>query len=601
MNVPRIAAFRLGIGLFQGLLLLGLYQASSRTIWPATNGPLYASLLAVAIFVPTLTLSGLGNLRPRTLLIWIFVATLLCAGLAAYDILREPYTLVGKPPVPRIVPFVTTWFALAGCLFILHTLTVAGDAERRWVASYARHFDVAWKHGVQFALAVAFVGALWALLFLGAELFSLIHIGFLQRLVRAERFSIPVSALAFSAAVHVTDVSANIVRGTRTLALVLLAWLLPLMAAIAVAFIAALPFTGLAPLWATKSASVILLVAAAVLIFLINVAHQDGHAEGRAVAVIDYAKLLATAALIPLVALAAYALALRVIQYGWVPRRVIALACIVIAAFYAIGYAIAAVRSRRSMRGLELTNIVAALASVGVVLVLTTPLGDPARIAVNDQVRRLVDGKVTADKFDFAFLRFHAASFGTAALKRLAAASDGPKAAAAAERARAALAADFPMQVAIGKVRLMPEMLAHNIKVVQPVGATLPDTFLRQDWQSVKPEYSLPSCLLRDLPCEAVLTDLDGDGEPEIVLLRGGGGGAFKLADGRWGLLGTLGNAGCPGAHEALRAGQFEVEVPLLKDIVAAGQRLRVERGCRPGGPLPQGGRAGMQTAPQPR
>jgi len=76
------------------------------------------------------------------------------------------------------------------------------------------------------------------LLWLGAELFDLIGIDFFTRLLEHKWFAIPATSLAVAAAVHVTDVRAGLVRGARTLLLVLLSWLLPLMAIIVAGSIA---------------------------------------------------------------------------------------------------------------------------------------------------------------------------------------------------------------------------------------------------------------------------------------------------------------------------------------------------------------------------
>jgi hypothetical protein len=57
-------------------------------------------------------------------------------------------------------------------------MIVSGEADRKFIASYPIHFDTSWKHGVQFVLAVLFVGLFWGLLFLGAELFRLVRIEF---------------------------------------------------------------------------------------------------------------------------------------------------------------------------------------------------------------------------------------------------------------------------------------------------------------------------------------------------------------------------------------------------------------------------------------
>src|SRR5262249_55981715 len=163
--------------------------------------------------------------------------------------------------------------------------------------------DVSWKQGIQLALAACFVGAFWAMLWLGAEMFQLINIEFLADLIKKGWFAAPATTLVFAYALHVTDVRAGLVRGKRALALNRLSWLLPVMTLMTVAFLLALPFTGLEPLWSTRSATGILLAAAAALIFLINDAYQDGGIENAAVAIVRHAGTVAALALVPLVAL----------------------------------------------------------------------------------------------------------------------------------------------------------------------------------------------------------------------------------------------------------------------------------------------------------
>jgi hypothetical protein len=445
MATPLI---RLAIGLLQGLALLMLYQAPEQKTWPATDGFVFAPLVAIATFVPLIVISALGHLRLRTLVAWAVIATLLCAGLAIYDIFRDPvfYDIFRDPifvaeagPEPRVLPSAIMWLSLAAVLFIIHILTISGEADRKLIASYPTHFDVAWKHGVQFVLALCFVGLLWGLLSLGAELFSLIGIEFLAELLKRTTFSIPVTALAFSYAIHVTDVRASIVQGARTLALILMSWLLPLMALLGAAFVVALLFTGLAPLWSTRHATCILLVAAAQLIFLVNAAYQDGRGETRAAAILRYASRLAAFVLVPLVALAAYGVMLRIAQHGWTPERIGALACVVVAACYALGYFFAALRLTGAMAWLEPTNIFTSLVIVGTLLVLATPVADPARISVADQLSRLQAGTVKPEDFDFGFLRFRAGRYGTHALEQLAARTEGPQASVITARANRAL------------------------------------------------------------------------------------------------------------------------------------------------------------------
>ena len=400
---PATGFARAAVGLAQGGILYMLYQALERKEWPATDATVFSPLAAVAVFVPLILIVGLVNLRPRTLAIWVVAATALCVSLAVYDIHRE-----GVVPLADFRPVMQPpfWIALAAMLFILHALIVAGDTERRFVAGYPTYFDISWKLVAQIVLAASFTGTFWLLLWLGAELFRLIKLEFLHELIQRRFFWIPVTTLAAAAALHVTDVSAGLVRGMRTLKLTLLSWLLPMMTLFAVAFVLALPFTGLEPLWSTRRAAFILLSSAAALVVLINAAYQDGQPDAPVAAILRYARLAAAFVIAPLVILAGFGLMLRVQQYGWTPPRVYALACFAVLACYALGYGLAGSFSGPALRGLQATNVGTACVVLAVLLVLFSPIADPARISVDDQISRLRSGQTPPDNMDFRFLRF---------------------------------------------------------------------------------------------------------------------------------------------------------------------------------------------------
>jgi hypothetical protein len=594
INASAVPWLRLGIGLVQGLALLFLYQAADDKSWPATDGLVFGPLVTVAAAIPLLVISGLGNIRARGLIIWAVIATIGCVGFGIYGIISDPVVAqFGAAPIPRIVPTTMTLFSIATILFIVHGFIVAGEADRRLLASYPTCFDVCCKHVVQAGLAAAFVGAFWTLLFLSAELFRLIGIEFLARLIRRNAFWIPTTALAFCYGIHVTDVHMAIVRGSRTLGLFLLSWLLPMMALIGAAFVLALPFTGLEPLWSTRRASGILLGAAAALILLVNAAFQDGRAENRAVAALRYASVLAAVVAVPLIVLAGYALALRIGQYGLTPDRVCAAVCVVVGACFGVGYVVAAARSGALLHGVEGTNIITALVVVGLLLLLNSPIADPDRISVADQVSRLQSGRISPDEFDFAFLRFGSGRYGTRALEQLASNAQGPQATVIAERAANALQAARVSQLNPAKPHITAQQRAANITVTAPVGGTLPDSFLKQDWSALQQPWPrlVPQCLVATVKCDAIVADIDGDGRPEILLFAVGAGAAFKAnTTETWEFIGNIGNAACPGVRDALRAGHFEIVPPVFKEIEANGQRLHIERGCAPTtliGPLP--------------
>ena len=422
-----------------------LFRAGETKAWPATEPPIFASLLIVTVFIPVIVIAGLGNMRVRTLAVWALVAAALCAGLAVHDILRDPLVAARLSWGRRLIPEGPLWPAIGGVLLIVHSLIVAGEADRRPIAGYPRLFDASWKHGVQLALAVAFVAAFWALLYLSAELFRLIGIRDLGDLIQRPWFAAPATTVSFAYALHVTDVRADLVRGVRALALTLLAWLLPMLTAFALAFLAALAIhrAGAA------------------------VEHAAGNRHSarrcRCADHADQRRLSGRAgrgrcgprgALRPHPGRRGrWCRWSRSPDTGWRSgragrldagahhrrRRVAAAAC------YAVGYALAAPRPNLDLKGLEPTNIVAAAVIVVVVLALFSPVADPARIAVADQLRRLEAGQVTPEAFDYKFLRSRSGRYGKEALEQLAARTGGPHAAALSERAKQAMSLQNPV------------------------------------------------------------------------------------------------------------------------------------------------------------
>ncbi len=581
---PGLAATRLGIGLLQGLLLYLLYRAGTGLAWPATVPRLFVPLLLVCAMAPVIAINGLGQMPRRRLLVWVATAAAVIAALAFYDVWRMegaglpgPKQLRGPEPSPQLC------LSLAAGFFIAHALVLAGSLEGRRIASYTAYFEIAWKLGVQLAFSAVFVGVTWLVLQLGAQLFLLIKLDFLSKAIRESWFSIPVTTFAFASAMHLTDVRPGIVRGIRNLQLMLLSWILPVLTVLVGAFLASLPFTGLAPLWATRSAAAVLLGAAAAFVVLINAAWQNGDAPAaRPVAL---AARIAALLLVPVVALAIYALALRVGDHGWTDERVIAAACMLVAACYAGGYAAAALRPGW-LRTLAGVNIAAAFVVPGVLLALLSPLADPARLATADQMARLALGRVTAAQLDVAWLHFDGARYGRAALARL---EDGPDAAAL--RSRIATVRKLRYRHEQQQLNDPPLRLADNLRA-WPAGTRLPDGFLQTDWAAQAGTSTMPACLLRrGVSCEAMLLDLNGDARPEVLLFGARPWDAVLVmedAGGRWRIAGSLPVAStvCDW-KEALRAGTVRTVPRAWRDLEVAGQRVPYHEHVRRETPCP--------------
>ena len=584
LSGQRLFLTRVAIGLVQGLVLYLLYQAQDGQVWtwPATNGLVFAPLLLCWLFIPLLANSASGEMRWQRATVWIVIAAIVLAILALCDnwsawpeewVFRTAAS-GGSRLRPHILPSVQLLFFGGAGLFIAHALVVGGHIHRRFRATYATHFDIAWKLAVQAVLGAAFVGAFWLMLVLGSGLFNLIKLDFFKRLIQHEWFAIPVTALAAAAALHLTDIRPALVRGARTLALGLLSWLLPLLTLIVAGFLASLPFTGLAPLWSVGHASALLLASSAALIILINAAHQDGESERLPPSILQMAGSIAAILPVPLSLLAAYALYLRVQQYGWSDDRVVVAACVLVAIAYAGGYVRAVWPRQPWLYRIEDWNFNVALLILVVLLALLTPIASPVRIAVADQMARLESGKIKPEKFDIAYLRRSGGRYGKQALERL----SQSKSALLRESAVNELKTNG--NVPLG---LSPKSTLASRISVHPDGAKLPASFFANDWSKDPAEGERPACMTSiNSRCEALMADIDGDGKLEIILFGTDQVDAqifHEQTAGTWRLTGLLKFPyRCAKVLDGLRSGRFQLtprDRP-WNDLIMDGLRLHV-------------------------
>ncbi|CDG83877.1 DUF4153 domain-containing protein [Janthinobacterium agaricidamnosum] len=577
---PRIAAARLLIGLLQGITLYFLSSAMLGKTWPASDPYVLGPLLLMSVILPVLLISSLGHMAARRIALWMASAAVIMVMLAVHDIWRsgglEPWSVYRNTGPMSVLSGLLIVFSIAG-FFIAHTLVLAGGLDQRRIATYPTHFETAWKLGIQLLFSAFFVGVLWLVLWMGAQLFLLIKLNFLKELIGHSWFVIPVTCFAFSCAIHITDVRPAIVRGIRTLLLVLMSWLLPVTALLVAGFLLSLPFTGIEKLWATRRATSVLLGTAAVLVLLINAAFQNGQVGQGVARVIKLSTRLAALLLPLVVGIAIYALAVRVIEYGWTSDRIIACACLVVATCYALGYAWAARQNSSWLSQIAEVNVATAFVVLAVLFALFSPLADPARLAVASQMARFEAGKTSLDKFDFAYLRFEGARYGRAALEQLKVRSSGADAALVRAGADAILkrASRWSDEVRLKNV-------AFNL-TVRPATAQLPDSFLRQDWSVPKQTWYLPDCMKQvGKHCDAYPLDFNGDGKPEVLLVSSEPGSEALLlmekADGSWQAYGHINSSllRCKPLREQLRAGDFRLVAPRLKELEIGGKRLRL-------------------------
>lgn len=575
---PRIAVTRLLTGLLQGALLYWLYSAAQDKAWPATEPWLLAPLMLMGLLLPVLLVSSLGHLSLRRIGLWMAGAALVLTVLALHDVSRGAEHFIWgnyKPGAPlRVISALLFGFCVVG-FYIAHALVLAAAQDQRRLAGYATYFEVAWKLGIQLLFSLLFVAVLVLVLWLGGQLFLLIKLNFLKELLSQAWFVIPVLCFAFSFAIHITDVRPSIVRGIRTLLLVLLSWLMPIAAVLVAGFLLTLPFIGFERLWATRHAASVLLGMAGLLVVLINAAFQNGQAGLGVARGIRFGTRLSCLLLPWLVGIAIYALTLRVMAHGWTSTRIIAGACLLVASCYAVGYAWAASKYGDWLNWIANVNVGTAFITLLVLLALFTPLMDPARLSVASQMARLNSGKVSADKFDFEYLRFQGARYGQAALQELKVRTTGPDAAVIRGRADAMLKREnrFDDTGALSDVAI-------NL-TVRPATGKLPDSFLLQDWSQAGPGWRLPACLKRaGQQCDAYVLDFDGDGRQEVLLISNDPRATSVLLaekeEGGWYARGQIpgDTLRCKPLREKLQAGEFALVPPKVRELEVDGQRV---------------------------
>lgn len=599
-ETPRLGWLRLGIGFAQGSLgwlllrqvaplqyVVGPNSKNTHTLfWSERHPLLFAAMALTTAFVPAIAIAEVGRIRRKTLLLYLGLACAVVAGLAAYDLWRDPIAYYwGSNSSSRVWPSFRLSLCAAMGLFIVNQLLEHHERGHGLFSAYAEHFEDSWMRGFQLIVGLIFALLVWGILELGASLFDLIHVAGFRRMIEHNWFRCPALAMAFAAAIHLTDVRPQLLRGMRNVGLTLLSWLLPLIVALSVAFLCALLFVGLKPLWNTRHAASILLWASAITLFLLNAAYKDGDPSNFPPGVLRWAARIAAPTMLALAVIASYAIFLRLRQYGWTPERVWSSAVAFMAFVYSVGYTRAALRHGTWLIGLQSVNVSASLTILAILTLLLTPIADPDRVSVDSQVRRLAKSEVSPSKFDYQFLRFDSGRFGTKALDRLASGAEGEV------RARALLmrSTNDKRYFGLSEPDSAATEPAFAHATVYPPGTQLPQDFKDSNGSQDFP-FGSSDCLRNGASCDIFVVPYGPAGEVAVIVRsykNKSDNGTYvpaplalgrlfqRNADGKWIQTGTFTHMNCPSVIEALRAGKLETARPEHDDLIAAGVRLR--------------------------
>ena len=402
------------VALAQGVVLLLLWRALTHEAWPSQTPALNLPLWTLAVTGPTLFLLTVeaDNLKRAALFVTGFSGVL--ALLAVY-VGWQASPIDAFPTGALIAVFVLTM--LVACFKGAMYLQQFAAGER---IHYPALFSRSWRNFGVFGLSWMLTAGVALVLALWGALFAVIGIDFFQELFREDWFLFPVLTVAFGLGVFIFRRLTRVIDGVTSLLEGLMRLLLPLTAAVVAIFLAALPFTGLTPLWETGNGTALLMALNAITLFTVNAVYQtDRHASYP---LFVHRPLYVCVALLPIVsALSVYGLSLRVVQYGWTVERCWALTLALLFAAFSIGYTWSIVRGRdRWPAGLGRVNVWMGWVVLGVMLLVNTPLLDFRKVSLSSQFARVEAGEIELRDFDFHYAREQLARPGWLRLEALA-------------------------------------------------------------------------------------------------------------------------------------------------------------------------------------
>ena len=515
-HLPRNFMFVLSLA--QGAALLFLWRAAAEGTWPSRTPVVNFPLWTFAVAWPGLLLLGLeaGN-KAR----FLKLASLFCAvltSLAAY--VGWQATPAGEFPIESLVGICVATMLIACFKALMYLQQWAGGRP----TDYGALFACSWRNFLVAGMAAAMTIGVFAVLHLWGALFSAIGIDFFQDLFSRDWVLFPVLACAFGLGVLIFRRLADLIDGITGLLGGMMRLLLPLAVAVVMIFLAALPFTGLAPLWETGSGTELLLWLNALVLFFVNAVYQTGRDAPYPPVV--HRVLCPGIALLPVLSvLALYGLSLRVGQYGWSVERCWALTVCALLATFSTGYAWCIVRRRGGWpQSLGRVNKTLGWVVLALMLLVNSPLLDFRSISLASQLGRVDAGEIDLRDFDFHYARHHLARPAWLKMQAFIDAyehTDPALAQLVREPVPPASTADDPWK----RVVYRPERFEVPAGVRAVVSRFFADPHSRDFMPEgsgvhyVLPHVSSPHGDYHDPVL--VRVDMNGDGEPEYVLIAG--------------------------------------------------------------------------------
>ena len=549
----------------QGIALLALWRATDNGVWPGDTPVVNYPLWTLAIVWPGMLLLGLESThRLRTLALTGGFVALLMPLTAYVGWQASPF---GEFPVGSLLAGLVASLLVA-CLLALPMLK---RLAMRQPLDYAAWFARSWRAFLVTIIGVVTVVGLYLVLFLFGLLFAAIGIDFVMELLSKDWILAPLLAVALGQSVSIFRRLENVIDGIANLLCILMRLLLPLVLGVAAVFLAALPFTGLKPLWGTDNGTALLLWLNAIALFCVNGAYRSS--EGDVYPRHLHRAIALGVGLLPVIsALAAYGLSMRIGQHGWsVSRCQAALVCVLLGGL-SVAYAVCVVWRRASWTGLlGRVNVAFACCVLAAMLLVNTPLLDFRAVSLNSQVQRVEAGEIWLDEFDFRYAKEQLARPGWLQMQTWIAEHEDTDPALVRQIRRAPRYTVVAGKLNWSLVEHRPSPFEVPQAVLRLFDRTLADS---SDWSVFfnAGEWRRSARFL-------ARTDVDADGSEDYVLVVGAGYGDFQTRndvfalcaywrDDRWNVrLLTPPPTPLVDVDESLKSGVAEVVSPAFMDL----------------------------------
>ncbi|MEZ2694349.1 DUF4153 domain-containing protein [Hafnia alvei] len=404
--------------LIQGALLY-LSNDFSTQEWRLSHKTTLLYVLVLSLSLPLVFVLSVNTLRNKTL--W--------KALLAYAVIFIAMTTwvnwndVGLRDYGTDI-LATFYFSLAAIIFVTLPWLQVRIENPNSPVNYPDLHDAIWQNTITVVLTLLIAGLMWGILSLGAGLFKLIGIDFFYNLFFEHQiFTYLANSLVLAIGVLICRTNSKLIITVRKLLSLVVKGLLPLLSFFALIFIFSLPFTGintLANQW--SSATTLLTTMSLLLALLVNAVYLSAdNAEQKPYPKIIRYIINGSLLALPIYAiLSTYYLGLRIVQYGWTPERLWAAVVVGLSLCLSLAYATAVVRKNTIwLHSLGNINKKMMCLIAAILILCNSPIIDPYRISVNDQMQRYATGKISPDNLDLIMLRFDAGRRGNDALQAL--------------------------------------------------------------------------------------------------------------------------------------------------------------------------------------